>query len=90
MSHDKDFWERCVEVGCVIAPVPVYSGYGPDGNTHPEDFIGIRFVALDFGTDAVGPDYYFGIEEHHSGADVFYETPDEALQAWITHCTEGR
>ena len=76
-----DFWSRCVKAGCAVVPVPTYSGYGPDGNTHAEQFIGLKFSAFDFGEDAVGPDYYVGLEVHQIGFERLYETPEEALRA---------
>ena len=80
MDNDS-FWLRCVNARCVIVPVPTYSQYGEDGNTHQEHFVGIRYAVLPFDDQAVGPDYYIMIEDGQTGADRLYGTPDEALAA---------
>lgn len=76
-----DFWERCVAAGCVVVPVNVYSDY-VDGNLHESKFQGIRFAALPFDNDAVGPDYWFMIDESQRGLENLCATPEEALQAY--------
>ncbi len=78
---ERDFWIRCVNARCVIVPVPTYSAYGDDGNTHAEQFTGLKFAALPFDDKAVGPDYYFMIEEGQTGSDRLYATPEDALVA---------
>lgn len=78
---DKTFWLRCVNARCVIVPVPTYSQYGDDGNTHQENFFGIRYAALPFDDQAVGPDFYIYIEEGQKGDARLYSTPEEALLA---------
>ena len=78
---DQEFWLRCVNARCIVVPVPTYSQYGEDGNTHQEHFIGIRYATFAFDERAVGPDYWVMIEEGQNGAEHLYSTPDEALAA---------
>jgi len=75
-----DFWERCVAAECVVIPVRLYSDY-TDGNLDEAKFQGIRFAALSFSNEAVGPDYWFMIDESQSGLENLYATPEEALEA---------
>lgn len=75
----EDFWIRCVKAGCVIAPVKVYSQYNDDGNIDGVNFVGIRFAAFSFDSEAVGPEYYIMIETWQAGVDYLYNTPEDAL-----------
>ena len=79
---DKNFWSRCANAGCVIAPVRTYSTYNAEGNIAPEYFVGIKYAALSFCDEAVGPDYYIEIEEGQTGLERLYATPEEALAAF--------
>lgn len=74
-----EFWLRCLKAGCVVVPLRVYSRYNAAGNTSEGDFVGLKFVALPFDGEAVGPDFYFGIEHHMSGDYPMFDTPEEAL-----------
>ena len=78
---NNDFWLRCVSARCVIVPVPTYSQYGSDGNTHQEHFLGVRYAALPFDDQAVGPDFYIYIEEGQTGDARLYGTSEDALLA---------
>lgn len=78
-----DFWQRCVDASVAVLPVRVFSKYGDDGNVHDADFVGIRFVALPFGQEAVGPDFYVCIEEGCTGMENLHASPDEALAAAV-------
>jgi hypothetical protein len=76
-----DFWKRCYEARCVIVPVMVYSDY-VDGNLHPSKLVGLRYAALQFEGDAVGPHYWFMIDDGNSGAENLFESPLQALEAY--------
>ena len=78
---NNEFWLRCVNARCVIVPVPTYSQYCSDGNTGPEYFTGIRYAAIRFDDQAVGPDYHIHIEEGQTGLERLYITPEDALAA---------
>lgn len=78
---DHTFWERCVAARCVVVPLTVYSQFGTDGKLHREHCLGIKFAVLPLEGDPAGPEYYFGIEEHHAGLDGLYESPEAALAA---------
>ena len=84
-----NFWQRCRDARCVVVPVPVYSKYGADGNTHQADFVGFRFAALRFDDEAVGPDYYIQIEEGQTGRDRLFGTAEEALAAYESRITRN-
>lgn len=79
MSSDLEFWESCAAAECVILPVKCYSGYGADGNLDESKLIGIRYAALKFDNYAVGPDYWFMIDESQVGMDQLFETPQDAF-----------
>lgn len=79
----KEFFEKCADAGCVVVPVKTYSGYGADENIHAEQFTGIRFAALGFDNEAVGPDYWFMIDQGKTGLANLYETPEAALAAFV-------
>lgn len=76
-----DFWERCVDAGCVVVPIKVYSGY-VGGDIHPSTYVGIRYVAMEFSDVAIGPDYWTMIDEAVDGEENFHASPLEALQAF--------
>jgi hypothetical protein len=65
----------------VVLPVEVHSGYNADGNTDETTKVGIRYAALCFDNEAVGPDYWFMIDESQVGLENLYETPEAALEA---------
>ncbi|HQR20043.1 MAG TPA: hypothetical protein PKV98_04210 [Burkholderiaceae bacterium] len=79
----QNFWDKCASSGCVVVPVMTYSGYGPDGNTHEEQFTGVKYFALPVDNVAVGPDYWFMLEEASSGSEG-HETPDAALEHFLS------
>lgn len=76
------FWWRCAELGIVVVPVIAYSQYGEDGNTHQEHKQGLRFAPLRGDLIAIGPDYWFMVDDVHTGA--LHDTPDAALRAAAT------
>lgn len=76
-----DFWERCVAAGCVVLPVKVYSAY-VDGNLHPSTYLGVRYAALQLDNSAVGPDYWFMIDDGSSGLHSLFDSPQAALDAF--------
>lgn len=83
----ESVWDLCVRLGCVVVPIRVYSQYGDDGNVSEQYFTGLKFRALPFQEEAVGPDYYFGIEEHVALGDdqldeFFHDTPEAAVIAY--------
>jgi hypothetical protein len=76
-----DFWDRCYAAGCVVVPAQVYSGY-VGGDLHPSTRIGLRFCALPVENCAVGPDYWFMIDESSTGIENLFESPNAALEAF--------
>lgn len=78
-----DFWQRCVELDCIVVPVQVYTDWGPDGNLDPSKFVGVRYTAIEGDKVAVGPDYWFDIEEYPCGIERMCETPEAALTEYV-------
>lgn len=74
-----DLWLRCLKAGCVVVTVRVYSCYNAEGSISESDFVGIRFFALPSNGEVVGPDFYFGIEEHRIGDIGMFDTPESAV-----------
>jgi hypothetical protein len=79
----KNFWEQCVKAGCVVIPIKTYSKYADGYSLNDEQFVGIKFAALHFNNEAVGPEYCFMIDESQKGEHKLYDTPHEALMAFI-------
>lgn len=77
----EEFLKRCAQARCVVLPVNVYTEY-VDGNLHPSKLEGLKYAALQFEGDAVGPDYWFMIEEACTGRGRLFDTAMEALAAY--------
>jgi hypothetical protein len=81
MEGAKRIWTLCADARMVVVPVHAYSDYGKDGNVSQEMYRGVRFAALPFNNDAVGPDNWFMIDAAHTGP--LFLTPEEALAAAV-------
>ncbi len=81
MLSANNFWQRCVNAGCVVVPLAAYSDY-VDGNTHPSRYVGLRYVALPSGADVVLSCGFFMLDESVKGWENYYLTPTEALKAY--------
>jgi hypothetical protein len=77
LEKTQTFWEQCVKKGIVVVPVEVYSDYR-DGDYHEDDYVGIKYVALENGETTVLTDPWVYID---SMSTVLHETPEEALAA---------
>ncbi len=81
---DQAFWQRCINAGCVIVPVVMYSNWGEDGNEDESKRLGLRFAALpcDDCTVVASGGAYFMLDEQITGAERYHDTPQEALDAY--------
>ena len=77
----EDFVERCLDAGCVVAPVRLYDRYDANGNTTRSVCLGVRYAVFEFHNEAVSPDYYIDIEQCQSGIQKLYATPEAALRS---------
>ena len=78
----NDFLKECFEAGCIIVPIELYSHYNNEEDTSYKDSEGIKYIAIETEPDAVGPDYWWMIDISISGRDNYYDTPEEALNAF--------
>ncbi|WFM72905.1 hypothetical protein [Halomonas sp. CKK8] len=78
---DIEFWQDCIEAGCVIVPVVIYSDYGSDGEIDEGKRIGLRFAALPCEDMqlVVSEGTYCMIDESISGLEHFHKNPKSAL-----------
>lgn len=76
------FMERCVNAGCVVAPIKLYFDYGHDGEIDESFFKGVFYVAFEYDV-AVGPKYFSMIDHMAIGRGAYHKTPEEALEAWL-------
>ena len=77
LKNIDTFWKKCVEKGIVVVPVRVYSDYRNE-DYHEDDYIGIKYVALENGETTVLTDPWVYID---SMSTVLHDTPEEALAA---------
>lgn len=82
---NSDFWQRCVDSGCVIIPVRTYrdvEGFNDDGYSNTQ-CLGVKFLAFPISEPFTIGSAYWQIDTAVSNATVF-DTPEKALEDWIS------
>ena len=80
--NPTDFWTRCAAAGCIVVAIRLYSRYNEAGDFDEADFIGVKFTTLKADLTAVGPGYWFMVDDQAAGLGNYHSTPDDALIAF--------
>lgn len=75
---------RCIDLGVIVIPFLAYSRYNAEGNFDDCDVIGIKYICVDGSTTSVFPNVYLELETSAGDDSLVGDTPQEALQLYIT------
>ena len=80
--NPADFWDRCAAAGCVVVAVRSYSRWNDAGDIDEGFFTGVKFTTLTGELTAVGPGYWFMVDDQVAGLENYHSTPEDALIAF--------